>query len=58
VSTKEQKEMEYDEWKEKFGHEWEKETTKKDEKTLKEDPILIKKRHNEWLLNFFRGRAF
>ena len=50
--------MEYDEWKEKFGHEWEKETTEKDEKTLEEDPILIKRRHNEWLLNFFRGRAF
>ena len=50
MSTKEQKE--------KFGHEWEKETTEKDEKTLKEDPILIERRHNEWLLNFFRGRAF
>ena len=49
MRTKEdQQEKEYNEWKEKFGHDWE----TKEEKNERE-----KKEHNEWLLNFFRGRG-
>jgi hypothetical protein len=47
VSTKEEKEMEYDEWKEKFGHEWEKETSEKSDKD---------KKWEEYLHEFFKGR--
>jgi hypothetical protein len=47
VSTKEEKEMEYNEWKEKFGHEWEKETSEKSDKD---------KEWEEYLHEFFKGR--
>ena len=44
-TKKDQEEKEYEEWKEKYGHDW------KTEKEIKEQEW------NDYLLEFFRGRG-
>ena len=43
---KDEAKKEYEEWKKKFGHDWEPVKT----------PEQLKEEHNKWLLEFFRGR--